>query len=273
MAMKTFRYRKRQLIFPAILAVALVLGSAWFWFKPITPKGGTVTQPPAYRMQIEGLRFYGMNGGRRVVSIVADRFTLRKGKIGFFSTGLTRTALIENAVIEIYAGSAKARGGKLQDGSAAIRTGGNPETTGTPGTSGKAAMENIDFGGLFTEETFASLLPVRSIARIEIAPVTVRLHNDRSVLTEVTAARAEVLLREREILFTGNVRVSTSGAELTTESLSFHPDTARLRTDRPFVLKQGRRTLEGTGLSTDILLSPAMSTREERSPLSGPPPS
>jgi lipopolysaccharide export system protein LptC len=249
--MKAFRYRKRQLIFPAILATALLLGSAWFWLKPETPKGGAASAPTAYRMQIEGLKFYGMNQGLRVISIAADRFTLRKGKIGFFSTGLTRTALIENAVIEIYAGSPASRNSVPADGSTTAHPGGDSATQGPPG---KSPTESIDFSGLFSEETFASLMPVRSIAKVEIAPVTVRLHNDRSVLTEVTAAKASLLLKEREILFTGNVRVFASGAELTTDRLSFLPETGRLQTDRPFVLKQGRRTLEGTGLATDIFL-------------------
>lgn len=253
MTMKAFRYWKRRLISPAILAVALVLGSAWFWLKPEAPKGGTASPQPAYRMQIEGLRFYGMNGGRRVISIAADRFTLRKGKIGFFRTGLTRTALIENAVVEIYAGSPSSGDSVPAGGSATAHPGGD---SATGGALGKVPTENIAFGGLFSEETFASLMPAQSIAKIEIAPVTVRLHGARSVLTEVTATRASLLLKEREILFAGNVRVNSSGAELATDQISFFPETGRLRTDRPFVLKQGRRTLEGTGLTTDIFLKP-----------------
>ncbi len=74
----------------------------WFLREPEAPKNQKGNVQPAYRMQIEGVRFYGMNQGRRVISITADRFTLGRGKIGFFSTGLTRKALFENAIIEIY---------------------------------------------------------------------------------------------------------------------------------------------------------------------------
>ncbi|MBU0653353.1 MAG: LPS export ABC transporter periplasmic protein LptC [Proteobacteria bacterium] len=218
----------------AIAAVALLGGLAFFWFlrEPDAPKDRKVAVQPAYRMQIEGLRFYGMNQGRRVVSITADRFTLRKGKIGFFSTGLTRMALIENAIIDIYAATA-------------------PPSRNAPPSAGK-----FDFGGLFAEETFSSLFPARNIAEIVVSPVTVRLHDDKSVLTEITAAKASVRLKDKEILFTGNVRVSAGGAALTTEQLTFLPGTSRLRTNHPFVLKRGDRTLKGANLTTDIFLQP-----------------
>jgi hypothetical protein len=248
MNLKTVSAMKWRLLFPAI-AAALILGFALFWFlrEPEAPKGRKTAPQPAHRMQIEGLRFYGMNQGRRVVSITADRFSLRRGKIGFFSTGLTRTALIENAVIDVYAGK---KGGTAPDSFHADDAAQNRER------SPLFAAGNIDFGGLFAEETFSTLFPVRNVAEIEITPVTVRLHADQAVLTGIVAARASVRLQEKEILFTGNVRVSSGGAELTTEQLTFLSGSSRLRTDRPFVLKQGNRTLEGAGLTTDIFLRP-----------------
>jgi hypothetical protein len=114
----------------------------------------------------------------------------------------------------------------------------------------------FDFGGLFAEETFSSLFPVRNIAEIEVSPVMVRLRNDRTVLMRIIAARASVRLKEKEILFTGRVRVSSDNAEMATEELVFIPETSRLRTDHPFVLKRGSRTLEGSRLTTDLLLRP-----------------
>jgi hypothetical protein len=245
-----------KILLTAILLAALAGAVAWFTFRTERPKEGKASTQPSYRMEIGGLRFYGMNGGQQVISIAADRFTLRKGKIGFFSTGLTRTALIENGVIDIYAASAgtpKARGSQPQAGSTALREIGDPAEQ-TPPES--RLLQNIDFGGLLSEETFASLMPVRNIAKIELVPVTVRLHSDRTILTQIIAAQAEVRLQEKKIIFAGNVRVLSSGSELNADQIAFLPETGRLRTDRPFVLKQGRRTLEGKGLSTDIFLNP-----------------
>lgn len=235
MNLKIISITKGKILFLTIAAVALIGALAFFLFlcEPDAPKDRKVAAQPAYRMQIEGLRYYGMNQGRRVVSITADRFTLRRGKIGFFSTGLTRTALIENAIIDIYAGATA------------------PSSRNAPPSAGE-----FDFGGLFAEETFSSLFPIRNIAEIEVSPVTVHLRNDKSALTRIIAARASVHLKDQEILFTGNVRVSSGKSELTTEGLSFFPGTSRLRMANPFVLKRGARTLTGTSLTTNIFLQP-----------------
>jgi hypothetical protein len=281
MTKKTFSLKKSLIIFSGTLVAFLTLGGAVFLFlqERDAPTRGAMPTQPAYRMQAEGLRFYGTNQGRRVISIAADRFTLRKGKIGFFSTGLTQRALIENGVIEIYAGAASSPEAVRAGASATVHPGGNPpDIDSARGVARQPAAENnqelsllfgeeakqesdgsspaerVDFGALFAEETFSSLLPTRNIAEIEVAPVTVRLHGNRGILTQITAAGAAVRLKEREILFTGNVRVSASDAELTTDRLSFFPETTRLQTDRPFILRQGRRTLEGAGFSSDIFL-------------------
>jgi hypothetical protein len=89
----------KKILLLAIAAVALIGGASLYRFlnEPDAPPNRKGAVQTAYRMQVEGLRFYGTNQGRRVVSIEADRFTLGKGKIGFFSTGLTRRATIENA--------------------------------------------------------------------------------------------------------------------------------------------------------------------------------
>jgi lipopolysaccharide export system protein LptC len=256
MNLKAIPVTKRNILLLAIAAVALIGGLAFFWFlrNPDAPKDRKVAVQPTYRMQIEGLRFYGMNQGRRVVSITADRFTLRRGKIGFFSTGLTRTALIENAIIDIYAAETKPSSRTAKGGTAPDSFHAAEDAAQNRGLSPLFSTPEFDFGGLFAEETFSSLFPVRNIAEIEVSPVTVHLRNDKSVLTRIIAAKASVRLKDQEILFTGNVRVSAGNSELTTEQLSFLPRTSRLRTDRPFVLKRGNRTIAGSSLTTDIFL-------------------
>lgn len=281
MNLKAVSASNGKIILLAIGAVALIIGGVAlyrFLLEPDAPTGRKAAVP-AYRMQIEGLRFYGMNQGRRVVSIEADRFTLGRGKIGFFSTGLTRKAVIENAIIDVYA-TATARSSKnappspgqtLRRETELTDPRGNPpddqplplspvpeeDTLKQPSIETSPAGK-FDFGGLFAEETFSSLFPVRNIAEIDVSPVTVRLRNDNgnAVLTRIIATKASVLLREKKLLFTGQVRVSSGNAAMTTEQLVFIPETSRLRTDHPFVLKRGNRTMEGTGLTTDLFLQP-----------------
>lgn len=272
---------KRKILLLAIGAVALIGGIALYHFLniPDRPTERKAAMQPAYRMQIEGLRFYGTNQGRRVISIMADRFTLGKGKIGFFSTGLTRKATIENATIDVYDGAPSSPEAEPEPPSAKTPSKGTSHLKGgtAPGSfqapdavrnrgmsppylenrsTQPSTTEEFDFSGLFAEETFSSLFPVRNVAEIEVSPVTVRLRNDDVVLMRITATKASVRLKEKSILFTGQVRVSSGNAVMTTEQLVFIPETSRLRTDQPFVLQQGGRTLEGSGLTTDLFLRP-----------------
>lgn len=259
------RILKRNIIFTAVGVVVLGGGFAAFCLlrapdppvKPDTPVASGV-----YRMKIEGLRFFGMNRGRKAISITADRFTLGRGKIGFFSAGFIRKARIENAVIEIYSsadakpsrGSLPREGGleKPEPQSPATAVAGRFFQEG--GLKKTYSPRNLDFKGLFADETLSSLLPVRNIAQIEISPIAVRLRTDEAILTEVFAMKAVLLPREKKVLFTGRVRVVSGNAELTTEQLVFIPETATLHTDRPYALKRGEFAVKGTALTSDIFL-------------------
>jgi hypothetical protein len=235
---------RRNKIWIAITAAVLIGGLSYCYFLR-TPDARkeemTVVSNPTYRTQIDGLRFFETRRGQKVVSITADRFMLGRGKVGFFSTGRTRRATIQNAVIEIYADAQP---------SAPVGTKPVPEGSQDDIRSGK----NVAFNGLFAGETFSTLLPVRNIAEIVISPITLTLRNERTVLTSITAVKATVLLRERRILFTGQVRVSSGKTNLATEQLVFIPETSRLQTDHSYILKRGNTVSEGNRLTSDIFL-------------------
>ncbi|MBW6486622.1 MAG: LPS export ABC transporter periplasmic protein LptC [Syntrophobacterales bacterium] len=228
---------KKNILFGVIAAVIIAGGAAFFYWQNEAPNVQTKTNlQPAYRTQIDGLRFYELYHGRRVISITADRFAIGKGKLGFFSTGLTRKATIQNTVIEIYT---------------AI-----PTTVAPTGKLSPHPGKTPNFTRLFAAETFSALLPVRNIAEIEITPVTIRLRDDDAVLTSIFAVKAVLLFREKQIRFTGQVRVASGDAELLTEELVFIPETSLLQTDQPFLLKRGSVALRGARLTTDIFLKP-----------------
>jgi hypothetical protein len=269
MDIRTVLHAKKRLLILIVLAAAAVgLGAAyWLWGEPRehTRQLAALSQPKN-RMQILGLRFYGMNQGRRVIAIKADRFTLGKGKIGFFSTGMTQAATIDNARIDLYATPQARRGSdaeippkESEPGNALTvsENGGRPAApalSGSPSAVSPSTEVELDFGDLFANETFSTLLPTKSIVAIEVAPITILLHGSRDIVTQVTATAASIRLRDQVILFSGGVRVTTGGAELTAEQLVFDPRAARFQTDKPFTLKKGARTLAGTGLSTDLFL-------------------
>jgi hypothetical protein len=290
---KAFKIKGKSTFLLMVLIIAVVGGSAVFLMcrGPNAERKGATVKGASHQMQIEGLRFYGMHQGRKVVSITADRFTIQKGRFGFFRTGLTQEAKIENARIDLYATAVAPQKDRRDVPSTRTRertpadhasdgdvASGKPSEADNPGRTtaevhpsgavpsnaspptrqpaSRSTTPQWDFGDLFAGEALASLLPTKAITAIEAAPVTVVLHGDSSDLTRISAAGATVRLRDQDILFTGGVRVSSGAAELTTERLLFVPRTAHLQTDNTFVLKKGPRTIQGSHLTTDLFLRP-----------------
>jgi hypothetical protein len=222
------------------------------------PKEKTVHRE-TYRTQIDGLRFHETKNGKPLLSITADRFALGRGKIGFFSTGLTRKATLQNAVIDLYACTPPATstedrtGQRRKDTLLVKKSQINPQGK-NAGAPNRHAADDLNFGNLFDAETLASLLPVRNIAEIEISPATIRLRSEKEILSHVSSINATILLRKKIVLFTGQVRVVSGDSEMTTEELAFNPQTSRLQTDKPFILKRGNHTIADIGVTTDIFL-------------------
>lgn len=219
----------------AFLIAALLAAGSFFYVRfdgaqKQAPPAGTAS-PSLMRM--EGVRFYGMHQGRRVIELVADRVAIQRGKVGLFSVGLVRTARFENARIDLYA--------TVGEDTASVKN--------QTGASGKSSFENI-----FDKSTFSSLLPAKNITAIEAAPVMVTLHGEKGKSTKIVARTASIRMKEQTISFSGGVHAVSGSSELATEQLVFAPLTARLTTDTSWSLNRQGRISHGTGFSSDLFL-------------------
>jgi lipopolysaccharide transport LptD-like protein len=134
--------------------------------------------------------------------------------------------------------------------------------TGSKSTKGNT--ENLQAGGrLYRDVTFKDMfirealpsLPMKGVSSINIGPICLNLHNEKSLITQITASSASIRLKHRNIIFTGNVRVVSGLKNLETKRLIFFPEQAMLKTDGSYVLKTSIDEFNGSDLSTDILLS------------------
>jgi len=194
---------------------------------------------PRPRHEIRGFQFDGTHEGRRVISIKADRFSIEKKKIGFFRFGLMNEAKFENAIIKIYGRSKPStnRSGESHD---SVKF-------------GQKHNQDLVFNDMFLKEAFSSS-PIKRISSIVIEPVSVELHNEESVVTQLSASSAIIRLKKGEIFFKGNVRAVSGPRVLTTEQLSVFPEKAIMETNQHFLLKTPEKQWSGQRLTTDILL-------------------
>lgn len=184
---------------------------------------------PKSRHIINGLHFDGWHEGKKVITIEADRFSTEKKKLGFFRFGLMNVARFENAYIHIF-------------GKGLL----NRHETDKP-------QQDLTFKDIFSKEALPAL-PVKKVSSVEIEPVCVELHDEKSVAMKITADFASIRLRKRDIFFTGNVRVESGPNSLTTDTLSFNPDTAVIKTNDHFILKSPEKQEKGNRLKADLFL-------------------
>lgn len=171
------------------------------------------------------------NEDKKLISIKADKFTVEKKKIGFFRTSLFNEAKIINAVIDFY-GTVTF----LKDSA------GNPIKKST-----------ITFKNAFSEKALSSLLG-KGVASIKMVPVSLRLYQDDSLITKISASSGRVQIKRRVLAFSGNVTVECGTSKLTTESLIFHPEEAIIKTDKGYELITDKGTVQGTRFESDIYL-------------------
>ena len=197
------------------------------------------------RHEIRGFSFNSSLDGRKVISIKADRFSIKKKKLGFFSFGLMNEARFDNAIIHIYGRS------------------GQPEKKSDKSPTDIKLCRDLTFKGIFSKNALPSFQTKR-ISSIVMEPVCLKLHDEQSAVTRISAASAVIRLKKRYILFKGNVRVVSGPRVLTTSRLSLFPENAVIKTDQHFILKTPEKELKGDRLTSDIFLRSASSHGKKR---------
>jgi hypothetical protein len=186
-----------------------------------------------------------MDRGRQVIAIKADRFIVRNMKVGFFSFSMAAVAVLENVSIDIYSADGKDR----KDSWPADET---AATKHLPERQNIKHKNALDFKGVLSKETFTSF-PAKSISSIEASPIIFTLHDDKKILTRISAQKATVRFRDRDVLFDGDVTVVSGPRELRSESLRLSPADGMMEAKQYSMVTKGRNT-SGKNLKTDLLL-------------------
>lgn len=238
--------QKKKIVYLLLVCIPAAFLFYFFIFKSEKQSvDHNMQKRPAYRTKMEGLSFLAMDRGRKVIAIKADRFILRNMKVGFFSFSMATVAALENVTIDIYSADAKDR----KDSWPADET---VATKHLPEQQNIKHRNALDFKGVLSKETFASF-PVKSITSIEASPIVFTLYDDKKILTRISAQKATVRFRDRDVLFDGDVTVISGPRELRSESLRLSPADGTMEAKQySMVTKNGNAS--GQNLKTDLLL-------------------
>ena len=146
------------------------------------------------------------------------------------------TANLNNGVIDIYA--------------AEITASHSDSNKNALNSTMQKIVKRIDFPDSLMPDNLKSITKKR-ITGIEMSPVTIRIHDKKGVISSVCSKYAKISLKDQDIKFDTNVRVTAGSKTLTTKHLAFIPKRSVFRTDHPFVLKTDKRELKGNYLEID----------------------
>jgi hypothetical protein len=203
-------------------------------------------RPLAPPLDIQGFRFSCRVAGKENISIAADRFTIRKKKIGFLRIGLMNEAVLFNGSIKIY-------------GDKSMHVPGPADGDVEHEDKVISGPRNSSREPVFAEVLSPEMLPSFAMPRvtaISVEPVHISLYDDQEVATSISAKSAAIRLMSRDILFRGAVRVSSGDRVLTTGLLNLIPGKAILAATGPFNLRTSTGSQHGRRLVTDVFLRP-----------------
>ncbi|SPD76421.1 hypothetical protein PITCH_A920049 [uncultured Desulfobacterium sp.] len=239
-------YKNKRSIMMRTIMVSLILAGlavliCFYYFGRLSNsknknRGASHYHFPKPEHDIRGFRFDAMDGEAKVISIEADRFCIAKKKLYLFSFGMLNEVRLENASVHIF--------GR-----------GKPAAPRSDGSDVNIPWENPTFKNVISKDVLSSF-PVKKLLYIEMEPVSVMLHDKKSVVTRISADSASIRQVYKDIIFRGHVKVISGSRILITDQLSFSPEEGVIKADRHFELKTPQEQTDGKNLITDVFLKP-----------------
>ncbi|BBO71364.1 hypothetical protein DSCA_52940 [Desulfosarcina alkanivorans] len=208
---------------------------------------------------IKGFRFSANRDGRPSLAIRADRFELKKKKVGMLRFGLLNEALFRNARIDLYGyqtASVDSRSGQTQSA--------QQKDSPFPLNGAFSFTETLDAESL-------TAIPMKKVSALRFTPIALRLHVDGRLKVAVTADRASVKPQTRELAFKGNVRWTCGPVTLSADHLLASLEENVLRVPRSYHMDNHGTVTSGRGLRCDLMLNDiadatALAAKPETSP-------
>jgi hypothetical protein len=186
--------------------------------------------------EMRGLSVDSWAKDRKLLTVKAERFSIEKRKFGFFRFGLMKVVHMTDSRIELY---------DFFTGSSD-----NPHPADN--------VEKPELDQLLVDSLLKQTVPhssLKGISAIEMKPVSLRIYDQKRVLTRINADSLFIGSRKGSVAFHGNVSVEAPSGVLTTEELVLLPRQALLETHQYFKLKTLEKEFEGYHLVTNLLLN------------------
>lgn len=182
------------------------------------------------RVQMNRLKLTIYDEADNVLTIKGDSFTVEKKKIGFLRTSIFNEAKIKNGVIDLHSKS-------IMNGS-----------------NGKPEYKTL-FKKAVSKDTLSSFFG-HKISSISVRPVCISIYQNDRLIARISASSGRVGVKNKGILFSGNVSIESGTSKLITEKLSLNTGNATIQTHTAYELITDKGNFKGSVFSSDIFLQP-----------------
>lgn len=201
--------------------------------------------PSKPRVELTGFQYDLNFKGKKSFELKADRFLIRKRKIGLFRFGLAEEALFQNTQVSFFCTKKlvplhnKSNGlitcsFKLQDAN----------TSETENNNTLSSLNEI-----------LSPLATKRLSSVFMAPINIVFYNENTKVSHIYAKNASLDLRRKEFILSGDVWMTAGEKQIKTNKLLFLPETEEIYIPSKFMFEINGVETKSEPIISDILLN------------------
>ena len=197
---------------------------------------GLIKAPARSGMSAKGLYFEKHREGAKILSAKIGSLGTRKQKVGFFSVNPFETLEINSIQVNFYEPDLKKRKRKFAE---------------------KTDLDGEDSAGLEIIALIKDRVPVpnsRILTGVLFRDITINFYKNSSLLSRIHSKYAGIDFKSSDIIFWGEVVLSSAKDTLRCDRIRWIKETRRFRTEKKFFLTRNGESSEGYHLTTDRLL-------------------
>ena len=210
--------------------------------RQIQPSRYTPSKP---RLEIIGLKYDLNFMGETSLQLKADRYVIRKKKLGLIRFGLAQEAFFENAEVSFFC---KKKLPSLHDNS------NDNITTPFKLQEANASEPAVNYSLSSLKEMLTSS-DTKRLSSVVMAPVSIFFYDEDNKVSHIYAKSASFRMQSKEVVLSGDVRMTAGVKHIKTSKLIFNPDKEEIYIPGNSMLEIQGVEKTGGPITSDVFLN------------------
>ena len=210
--------------------------------RQIQPSRYTPSSP---RLEIIGLKYDLNSNGKKDISLKADRFVIRKKKMGLIRFALTQEVLFENVEISFIS--------KDEITAEADSSNSNLPVPIKPYEA--KTSDSTENDSLFSLDQIFIPADVKRVSSFVMTPIKIFFYDNDKKVSQILANRGTIQPERKEVILSGDVRMTAGEKYIVTSRLIFRLEKDEIYIPGKYLLEIRGKRKTGEPISSDIFLN------------------